>query len=75
MEQDVTEADCIRVLKQYIQPLFHPETSIAAVAASQSLSETIGKSLESEGFEVEIRTLEAGDESGSDASGTEMEED
>lgn len=64
--QGVTAEDCVRVLQQYIQPLFNPETSIAAVAASKSLSDAIGDSLEKLGFEPEIRTIEAGEESGSE---------
>lgn len=70
--QDVTAEDCVRVLQQYIQPLFNPETSIAAVAASKTLADTIGSSLEKLGFEPEIRTIEAGDDSMSeDESGSE----
>lgn len=56
--QTVTKDDVLAALRTHFLPLFESETSIAVVVTAPAKAESIGKSLEAEGFEVTQRALE-----------------
>lgn len=56
--QAVTKDDVIAALRTHFMPLFESESSIAVVVTAPAKAESIGKSLETEGFEVTQRALE-----------------
>ncbi|CAO1622067.1 unnamed protein product [Parajaminaea phylloscopi] len=65
---DVTLADCERVLRQYVLPVFEPETSICAVVCSPARCEEMQSTLTKLGYDMQKRQLDFGkDEAGSDA--------
>lgn len=72
----VTLADCERVLRQYVLPVFEPETSICAIVCNPARCDEMQASLSSIGYDMQRRELhleendEEGNESGS-ASGSE----
>jgi len=64
--QDVTAEDILRVIKQYIAPIFRPETSIASIASGLAKMEEIATNFEKLGYEVDRRTFDDADDSGSE---------
>ena len=82
--QAVTLDDIRRVIKQYLLPLFSPETAIGAVSVSSGKADEVEQGFVGMGFEVERKELpvlngveesgsESGGESGSE-SGSEADE-
>ncbi|TIB92302.1 hypothetical protein E3Q18_02533 [Wallemia mellicola] len=67
--REVKKDDVLATLKKYIAPLFDSETSSAVIVSAPSKVDGMEESLRKEGFEVERRTLDVGDESseGSDS--------
>jgi len=64
--KDVTAEDILRVIKQYIAPIFRPETSIASIASGLAKMEEIATNFEKLGYEVDRRTFDDADDSGSE---------
>lgn len=74
--QDVPLAEVLRVLRQYVAPIFDSTSSIAVVSSTPTKVDEISKQLEGLGYEVEVRTLDVeGDGSGSEGSGSETGSD
>ncbi|GAA5981276.1 hypothetical protein JCM10908_004049 [Rhodotorula pacifica] len=78
--KDVTGEDILRVIKQWIAPVFRPETSISSIALGMAKMDEVVKNFEVLGYEVEQRTFDdeddgsdSGSESGSYTSGSESE--
>ncbi|KAG8964008.1 hypothetical protein FRC03_002292 [Tulasnella sp. 419] len=69
--QGVTLDDVKAALQEYILPLFNPESSIAVIVSAPSRSDSIAEQLTSAGFDVERRTLDVEDGSGTDKLTTE----
>lgn len=63
----VTLADCERVLRQYVLPLFEPETSICAVVCNPSRYEEVHSSLSDAGYILQKRELDLGKDDESDS--------
>lgn len=61
--REVKKDDVLATLKKYIAPLFDSETSSAVIVSAPSKVDGMEESLRKEGFEVERRTLDVGDES------------
>lgn len=80
--QDVTKADILRILSTYFVPLFHPSTSLIALACAPGKLSDISAGFTGEGWSVSERTLGNGVdedddsemESGSESSGSEDED-
>ena len=79
--QAVTKDDVLAALRTHFLPLFESETSVAVVVTAPAKAESIGKSLEAEGFDVTQRALEVdpseieGSESESDSDESEESHD
>lgn len=56
--QTVTKDDVLAALRTHFLPLFESESSIAVVVTAPAKAESIGKSLETAGFEVTQRALD-----------------
>lgn len=64
---DIDEHDIVRVIKQYVQPIFVAEESIGAIASGLAKMEDLATGFEKLGYEVERRTFgDVDDESGSE---------
>ncbi|GAA5957635.1 hypothetical protein JCM21900_000775 [Sporobolomyces salmonicolor] len=64
--KDVSAKDIIRVIKKWIAPMFRPDTSIASIASGLAKMEEIATNFEKLGYEVERKTFDDVDESGSE---------
>ncbi|GAA5862491.1 hypothetical protein JCM1840_004200 [Sporobolomyces johnsonii] len=64
--KDVSAEDILRVIKKWIAPMFRPDTSIASIASGLAKMEEIATNFEKLGYEVERRTFDDADESGSE---------
>ncbi|KAH7931086.1 hypothetical protein BV22DRAFT_1027850 [Leucogyrophana mollusca] len=73
--QAVTKEDVLAALKKHVLPVFSSSSSTAVVVTAPSKADEIAEGLTSCGFQVSKRTLEveAGDEDGSDESGSESD--
>jgi Zn-dependent M16 (insulinase) family peptidase len=60
--QAVTKEDVLAVLKKYFVPLFDPRSSVAVVVTAPAKVDGIAEALAADGFQVEKRTLELGDD-------------
>jgi hypothetical protein len=67
--QTVTVQQIRDALKQYILPIFDPETSVAAIASAPTRAQEIADQLKAVGYDVETRELDLG--SDDDGSGSE----
>ncbi|GAA5896610.1 Sdd3p [Sporobolomyces salmoneus] len=68
--KDVTAEDILRVIKQYIAPIFRPETSIASIASGLAKMDEIATNFGKLGYEVEKRTFDDSDDGSDSGSGS-----